>query len=257
MNALTETAWVLTLLLATCRVVGVVVLAPPMGHVSVPLRLRVMLAAVIGLAVVGRLAGPIAVPATGLELAGAVGVELLLGATLGYAVRLIFVGVQLGAAYAAQQVGIGLADSMNPGETDSSGPIRRLFELLAVVVFVLLGGHLAVVGGLLQTFDTLPLAGAIRTADLLQMIITLLGMSFLLAIKVAAPVLVAMILATVVLGLLQRAMPQCNVFTIGLPIRVILGLVILAGALMLLGPLMESAGSATQQVLQRALEGGQ
>jgi flagellar biosynthetic protein FliR len=250
-----ETAWVLTLLLAACRVAGVVLLAPPMGHAVVPVRLRLMLAGVMALAVVGRLSSPVEI--SGLwNLAVLAGVELLIGGTIGYAARLIFVGVQLGATHIAQQIGIGLADALNPGVADASGPIRRLFDIVAVVVFVAIGGHLAVTGALMKTFDTFPLGGgAFDSAGVLQAVVGLLGASFLLAIRVAGPVLAAMIITTVAMGMLQRAVPQCNVLSVGLPIRAMLGLLILAGALMLLGPLVDSARQAMFHTLGGVWEG--
>ena len=140
-----------------------------------------------------------------------------------------------------------------PGPGD---PVRRLYRIVAVVMFVLIGGHQLFVAALMRTFRTIPLGGSLPGQSFYRPIVGLLAGSFLLALQIAAPVLAAMLAATVVLGLLQRMLPQCNLWSIGLPVRAILGVVILSGALAMLAPLMESAVRSTLGVLDAWTSGG-
>ena len=242
--------WVPTLLLVTMRVAGIVLVAPVFGHSSVPVKLRVLISAAMGLAVVGRLARPVTLPANWFDLCMGFGGELLIGAAIGYAARLILAGVELGAFHVSQQMGLALADVINPLKADSPSAVRGLFRMLAVVVFLGIGGHRAVVAGLLQTFQTLPPLAVTPAEGILSALVGLLGASFVLALKVAAPVLIAMLLATVALGLLHKTMPQCNLLSIGLPVRAMLGLLVAAAALAAISPLMEAATTHMSQVIQ-------
>jgi len=249
MEMITDTTWLPTLLLATCRVAGVAVVAPPMGAEVVPVRLRLMFAAALGVAVLGRLAAPIEAPADGILLAGMAGMELLLGLTIGMAARLLLSGVQLGATHIAQQIGVGLADALAPGEMDSSDPLRNLFTVLTITIFLCVGGAESLLGATLRTFDIVPLGGAVPAAGLLSLTVKLLAGSFLLALKVAGPVLAAMLLTAVVLGAAQRTMPSFNLFSVGLPVRAMLGLLVLAAGLALLPNLIEQAWNAAETMM--------
>ena len=259
MDLTLQTTWLPTLMLAAARMLGLFLVAPVFGHSAVPVRLRYFLAAVAALAVVGaggRFAEPVVLPAGAFAAGVAFAGELALGALIGYAVRLIFVGVELGAIHAAAQMGLTMAELFNPqGADEEGGVIRRLFVLTAVVVFLAVGGHRQVLAGLVGTFDRVPLMSFMPGSAALEMATGLLAATFVLALKVAAPVLVAMLLATVALGVLQRTVPQCNVLSIGLPVRALLGLAALALALAALPELLESAWDWTARALPAGLTG--
>lgn len=247
------TTWAPTLLLVTFRVAGIMLTAPVLAHSAVPVKLRVLISAAMGLAVVSRLARPVALPTGAFDVVMGLGCELLIGAGIGFAARLIFAGVEVGALQVSQQMGLALADVVNPLKEDSPSAIRGLFRLLAVVAFLAVGGHRALIGGLLESFHTVPPLGFTPPGAMVEVIVGLLGASFVLALKVAAPVLIAMLLATVALGLLQRAVPQCNLLSIGLPVRVLLGLVVIAASLAAVAPLVEAAAGHVSRNLQGLL----
>lgn len=235
------TTWAPTILLVTGRVAGMVLLAPVFGSPAVPVKVRLIVSAAMALGVVSRLAGPVASPGGAAELAVGLGGEVAIGVAIGFAARVIFTGVELGALHVGSQVGLGLAGAVNPVSADTPTSVRGLFGMLAAVVFLAVGGHRALIAGLLGTFELLPPLGFSPDGGLLDVVTGCLAASFVLALRVAAPVLVALLLATVALGLLHRAVPQCNVLTVGLPVRVLLGLTALAASLAAIAPLMEDA----------------
>ncbi len=222
--------------LSAARILGMLLVAPVLGHSEVPVRLRVLIALVVALAIAGRLSGPVGLePATILPLVAA---ELLLGVTIGLAARMVFVGVELAAAHVGQQMGVSLAAAFDPF-SDGADPVRRLYLMLAVVIFLGFGGHRLVISSLLQTFETVPPGDFAVGRQLAGFLATVLTAGFALALKVAAPVLIAMLLATVAMGILQRTVPQCHILSVGMPVRVMLGLVALAAAVAVLSPVME------------------
>ena len=242
--------WAPTLLLVTVRVAGMAVFAPVFGDSAVPVKLRLVVSVAMALAVVGRLARPVVLPGGWFDLAMGVGCEFLLGAAIGYSARLIFVGVELGAFHVSSQMGLALADVANPLKADAPSAVGGLFRMLAVVLFLALGGHRALVAGLLGTFETVPPLGFAPSPGMLDAVVGMLGASFVLALKVAAPVLIALMLATVALGLLHRTIPQCNLLSVGLPARAMLGLLVLAATLGAIAPLIEAAASQLGRSIQ-------
>ena len=109
--------WMPTLLLVTVRVAGIMVVAPVFAHSAVPVKVRLITSAAMGLAVVGRLARPVALPAGWFDLCMGLGCEFLVGAAIGYAARLIFAGVELGAFHVSQQMGLALESAQFYEET--------------------------------------------------------------------------------------------------------------------------------------------
>ena len=234
-----------TLMLATLRVGGVFLVAPAFASAALPWRLRVFASVVIGLAVAGCLGRTVSPDAGWSQLAIAAVCELAIGATLGYAARLVLMGVELGALHIGHQVGFSLAEAFDPITPGTPGTIRRFLQFLAIVIFLCIGGHRMVIRALLGTFDRIPIAGFSAEAKLLDMIVALLGASFLLALKVAAPVLIAVLLAVAALGLVQKTVPQCNTLSVGLPGRVIVGLLVLAASLAAAAGAIEGAFAFT------------
>jgi len=233
------TIWLPTLVLVVARLAGLFLVAPGFSHSAVPIRLRYFLSVATALAVLGRIAQPVALPTNWLDAVGGVACEAAVGAAIGYAARLVLAGVQLGALQIGQQMGVALGAVLDPTSGEPSGVVRRMFQILAVVIFLAIGGHRMLVASVLKTFQVVPLAGFAPGEAMLDMAVALLGASFVLALKVAAPVLVALLGATVAMAMIQRTVPQCNILSVGFPMRVLLGLLVLALSLGALGELIE------------------
>ena len=227
------------LLLASARLTGMMLVAPAFGHAAVPMRLRLFAAITMALGVAASRPGVDALPATQAAWALAVAGEVLVGLAIGYIGKLVFVGVHMGAFHVGQQMGVSLAEVFNPSGADEGfDSLGRLFGLLAIVLFLTLGGHRVLIRAVLDSFDVLPPTALARPGLLLPAIVAMLAAGFEMALKVAGPVLAALLLATAALGLLQRMVPQLNILTIGLPIRVVLVLLVLAATLGVMLPIM-------------------
>lgn len=247
--------WIPSMMLVLARVAGLCLVAPVFSHAAVPVKLRYALSVVVALAVVGGGAlGPVSMPRSWPALVGMLGTELAIGAVIGYAARLVFMGVELGAFHAGTQMGLTLAEIYDPTGGPNPGVVRRLFVLTAIVIFLAIGGHRELLYGVVRSFRTVPPATFVPDRGVLEMVVALLGAGFTLALRVAAPVLAAMLLATVALGLLQRSVRQCNVLSTGLPVRALLGLAALSLALAALPELIDRAWTLTAERVPPALE---
>lgn len=151
--------------------------------------------------------------------------ELILGSVLGLAVRTLFLGVELAGTLISDAMGLSLATIFNP-EMGQSTEVSTLLGLLAMLLFLVLDLHHDLIAILLRSYEVLPL-GRIRTDHLLQQGIALGGQVFILAVKMAAPVLVGLIIVNLLMGFIYKAAPQVNIFFVSLPVYVLVGFFIL------------------------------
>jgi flagellar biosynthesis protein FliR len=216
-------------LLIFSRVSALVMTAPVLGAKEAPMRVRAFLAVALSVVVApliwdAKTEQPIHV----VQMLALVAGEMLVGATLGLGVMIIFGGVQVAGQLLGQVSGMSLGDVFNPGLNEDVDAISQLLFYVTMAAFVIVGGHRDVVAALLDTLVAMPPGTAIAPAGSLETMTTLLGQSFMLGIRAAAPALTALLLATVVLGLIARTLPQLNALALGIPLNTIVALAALA-----------------------------
>jgi flagellar biosynthesis protein FliR len=219
-----------TFLLVLARFAGLVVAAPIFGHGLVPVRVRAALAAVLALALAPALpAAP--PPATLWELAGTVAVESAVGVLVGLVAQFVFAGVELGGQLAGIQMGFGIANLIDPQASAQVTVVAHWQRLLALLVFLALDVHHLLLRAVLESLRSAPPGTIVPSALGMAGAVTLAGEVFTLGVRIAAPVLVALLLTNAALGVLARTIPQLNVFAVGLPVNVGVGLVMLGVSL--------------------------
>lgn len=211
------------------RVSGLVMTAPIYGSSDVPIQARALLAFSLAVLVTptqfGTLIEP---PGTLLNYLIFIGSELLVGVALGLGVLVLFSGVQVAGQLIGRVSGTALSDVYDPAFGEEVPQFARLLFLLAMAVFVSLGGHRIVMAGLLDTFEAIPPGSRLVPLSLADTFERLLTQSFALGIRASAPVVTALLLATVVLGLISRTLPQLNVLMLGFGLNAILTFGVLA-----------------------------
>ncbi|NQT41058.1 MAG: flagellar biosynthetic protein FliR [Planctomycetes bacterium] len=203
--------------LVLCRVSGLVMVAPIYGTKEIPVQVRALLAFSLALLIVpGQWNAPVAYPGNTINYLVFVGGEFLLGLVLGMGVVILFSGIRLAGLLMGRIGGLMLADVFDPNTETSTPLFAQMLRMLALAIFVCVGGHRLVMAGLLDTFETIPLgSGNIPTAAVCDMLVTVLSQSFSLGIRAAAPVVTALLLSTLVMGLISRTMPQLNIMAVG------------------------------------------
>ena len=151
--------------------------------------------------------------------------ELLLGATLGFAVKFVFMAVEFAGTLISDAMGISIAAIFNP-EMGRSTEISTILGLMAMLLFLALDLHHDLLAMIVKSYEVLPV-GHLRIDNLLQKGISIGGQVFILAIKIAAPILVGMIIVNVLMGFIYKAAPQVNIFFVSIPVYVVIGLLIL------------------------------
>jgi flagellar biosynthetic protein FliR len=193
------------------------------------MRVRALLAVALS-AVVAPLAWNTHVdaPAHIVNMLTLIGGELIIGATLGLGVMIIFSGIQVAGQLMGQVSGMALGEVFNPGLNDEVHSISQLLFYVTMAVFVIVGGHREVVGALLDTFAAIPPGTGTAPIGTLETLTSLMEQSFVLGVRASAPALTALLLATVVLGLIARTLPQLNALALGVPLNTTVALAALA-----------------------------
>jgi flagellar biosynthetic protein FliR len=222
-----------TLMLVAFRLAGVMLFSPVVAGASVPRSAKVFLVVMFAAAIYPSLDSQWHAPPdmSMLTLAQIMFTETLIGATVGFIVSIPIVAMQLGGNIMGMQMGLGLAQVYNPIMGGNSGAIDQIMFFLAVAVFVTLGGLDIMFMSLVQTYEHIPLGGMVLEATPMDLITGLMSSAYVLAMRVAAPVLSIMFLETVASGVLMKTIPQINILSIGFAIKAVAGLIALSGAL--------------------------
>jgi len=221
-------AHLVALLPAGLRVVGVVAFAPGLGSERAPARVRVALA--VGLAtlivpVCVHEAPPIQEPATFILACLA---ELAFGAALGVALGILLEAVRFGGEILDLQIGLRAGQLFDPTSGEQSGILSTGYYLIAFILFVQLNGHHAVLRGIAASFDSAPVGCLGYHAGLGRVVGDLGSAVFALGLRIAGPIIAALLLADLAFGLVARAVPQINVFLVGIPAKIALGILVAA-----------------------------
>jgi len=231
-------AWLMVMF----RITGLFVLAPLLGSNAVPRQIKVYLALGLSLCVYPMLLDPGrpaaemvgSVVDNGLTLwtlVAQVAMELLIGFAIGFAASLPLVGMQVGGHLVDYQIGLGFAQLYNPEFGSSAGVLSEVFFLMALAVFMILGGHQQMLLALVGSFDRVPLGGFTDFSGLGILLVGLLGSAFEMAFRVAAPLTCLVFLESVAMGFIARTVPQMNILSIGFALRIVVGVFCLIGFL--------------------------
>lgn len=218
--------------LVLTRISGLMMTAPIFGPREVPMRVRAMLTLGVALLVTPlQLHVQVGDPGNLMNLMVMMAGEAIIGLALGLGVMILFSGLQLTGQVIGQMSGAQLADVFDPSFDQSVPLYGRLMEMVALAVFVLIGGHREVMDALLATFAALPLGGGGFNPGLGEAIVAVLTQSFVLAIRAAAPAVVALLMSVLIMGLISRTLPQLNILAVGFSLNALLMLAVIAMSL--------------------------
>lgn len=210
-----------------CRLTGIFIFAPVFGSSVLPLRVKALMALVLAACLY-----PIIPPQLPLALdlgtiGFAIGSEILIGLVIGYGASMPLIAMQLGGQMMGHQLGLGLAQVLNPEFDEQTEVLSQFLFISALAIFLLLNGHHAMLGALVSSYHSVPLGGYVPDGNLIVLITGMLSATFELAIRVAAPLLCIVFLETVAMGFIARTVPQMNILSLGFPMRILIGMALL------------------------------
>lgn len=216
-------AWLTAWLWPFLRISALVTAAPIFGNRLIPTRVRLGIALTLTLVIAPVIPpAPVMDPISGPGLL--IGIQqVLIGAALGFALRLVFAVLELGGQLIAQMMGLGFAVLVDPQNGIDMPVVSRLYIILATLVFLSLNGHLAIIEVLADSFVTLPIGSGGLEQGGLWALVDHAGWVFSSAVRMALPAIVALFIVNLAFGVMARAAPQLNIFAVGFPLTLIFG----------------------------------
>ncbi len=207
------------------RVGALIMTAPIFGNRSMPLQARALIALIISLLITPLLARHATVDMGNLPVfTKHLLSEVLIGMLFGVGITILLNGIQITGQVISQLGGTAIAEAFDPELEENVSVYSQFFFFLTLTMFVLLDGHRLTMDALLESFHNLPPGEANLGSDYVNALTVLMSQSFTLGLRAAAPAMTALLLATLVLGLIGRTLPQINILAVGFGVNSLLSL---------------------------------
>lgn len=207
------------------RILGVVMVAPVFGARLVPVRIRVAFVLTLTVALAPAVP-PVTVFDSYVSNGFLIAHELLLGIAMGFCLQMIFDALVIGGQTIAMSMGLGFAMLVDPQRGVSVPVVSQFFVVLGILVFLMLGGHLALIRMLAESFEVVEIGQFLNTNSL-WMIVGWGTQMFAGAVRIALPAVAALLVVNIAFGVMSRAAPTLNLFAVGFPVALLLGFIIL------------------------------
>lgn len=217
--------WLAAWLFPFIRILAMLSAAPLYDQKAIPRQVRVGLAAVMAFVVM-----PTLPPPPSLDDASAVGIiaqQVVIGLAIGFSIKVVFTAFQMAGDIIGLQMGLGFAQFVDPDKGGATPILGTFLTLLASLIFLTMDGHLMLIDAIVASFDVVPI-GARSSGVNFENIFSAGGILFMLALQISLPVVSALLIANIILGLLAKASPQMNLMSIGFSITITMGVVILS-----------------------------
>ena len=230
------------------RVSPLFALAPLFSSKSIPTRVRGIVAVALAVGLSPVVAKGADLPTDPWGLAGLLGKELLVGAAYAYALAALFAALEVAGSFLDTLIGFSFGALVDPLTGNQNAVLARMYGLIGLMIFIAIGGDTWVIQGLAKTYEVVPLDQAPAIGTLVAGAGHAFASIFLSAIQVAGPIILALILTDAAFGVVSRVVPQLNVFAVGFPAKVTVGLLLIGVTLPFVGSWL--AGELQQSVLQ-------
>ncbi len=208
------------------RISGLVFTVPIIGSKTVPVTVKAGFSIALSFALFAtvRQSGFSGAGGSPAWFLGAVS-ELLMGLAIGLSVRLLFAGVQMAGQMVGYQMGLAIANIMDPASSAQIPVLSQMYNLIAMLLFVTLNVHHWFIRGLVESYALIPPMGTVISGAAVQLLVDTAGGLFVVAVQIGAPVMVVLLISSVAFGLVARTVPQMNIFIVAMPMKIMAGLV--------------------------------
>lgn len=218
-------AFVLVLL----RVSAIIVTMPVISEKAVPAIVKAGLSLIITMIIFPLVASR--VPPTGslhlIQLIFLMIGELLIGITIGYVAKVVFAAIQVAGNFIGFQIGFAMASVVDPMSSQQVSIIAELQYMMAMLVFLTINGHHLFFQAIIQSYSLVAPLSFHFSGQLMQVIFDTSKDMFVVALKIAAPIMAVILFTEVSLGVIARTVPQMQIFIVGFPLKIALGLIFL------------------------------
>lgn len=219
---------VAALLWPLSRVLGLIATAPLFGNVSVPIQAKIGLAVMLTLILSPLVPSLPAIDPLSLKGLLILAQQLIVGLGMGFAMRIAFAAVEMAGEIISMTMGLSFATFFDPQSQGQSTAISQFLALLITMAFLSINGHLLMLSVLVDSFLALPITATPPGGNILHQLVEWGGKIFSAGVQLSLPVIAALLITNIALGILTRASPQLNLFGIGFPITLSVGFIVIA-----------------------------
>ncbi|NLT95040.1 MAG: flagellar type III secretion system protein FliR [Clostridia bacterium] len=215
------------LLVILLRISGFFISAPVFNSRNLPVQLKAAFTLLVSVFIYFLLYNTVTVPEINFGFIFLLLREFIIGLIMGYTAQLLFSAIQLAGQSIDMQMGFGMVNVMDPQSGLQVPLMGTFYNLLAILVFFLINGHHYLLEALFYSYKVLPLGALKLKASFYSLITDLTAELFIIAFKLAAPMVGALFIADFVMGIISRTVPQMNVFLVGMPAKILFGFLVL------------------------------
>lgn len=226
--------------LVFARISMVIAVIPVFGSTNVPMTVKVGLSAFLSI-IVYSFSEPSAIPEV-LSVLGLLGLILkegIIGLLFGFITGLLFYGIQFAGHFISFQMGFAMVQIIDPQSQDRVPIIGQFYFIMAILLFLIINGHHIILGALVESFRIVPIGTGILSGELTVLLTKMTGNVFVLALKIASPIMVTLFLTDVMMGIIARTVPQMNIFFVSLPLKIGMGMILVITTLSVFPLLIE------------------
>jgi len=227
--------WMAALLWPLTRILGVIIAAPVFGNAAVPVSQKVSLGVLLATIIAPAI--PALPAADPMSMAGFLILvqEMLVGLAMGFAMRIVFAAIEFAGEVSSMTMGLGFATFFDPASAGRTSAISQLMSLVATMAFLAVNGHLVLISALAESFITLPISATPMSVGAPLEMVKWGSRIFSAGLQLSLPIVAALLITNVALGILTRAAPQLNLFGIGFPVTLGVGFLTLSLVMPYLG----------------------
>lgn len=227
--------WLQLFFWPTVRILAFFMASPLWSLPSVPQPVKVLFGVGIAFAIAPALPPMPAIPLVSLESFGLMLQQILIGVAMGLVLRIMIAVVQTAGEFISMQMGLAFATFYQPEAGTNTMVISRMLEMLTLLMFLAMNGHLVTIEILAWTFEVLPIGSTSIDASFAETLARWGGTIFSSGLLMAIPIVTALLLINLSLGILNRASPQLSIFSVGFPMTLTAGLVLMTALMPNLG----------------------
>ncbi len=221
--------WLTAFLWPFVRMLALVAIAPVTGHRSTPVRVKIGLAGFMALVVAPTLPPMPPMPVATVFSAQGVWIivnQFLIGAALGFTMQIVFAAIEAAGDIIGLSMGLGFATFFDPHSSGATPVMGRFLNAVAILAFLAFDGHVQVFAALVDSFRLVPVSADLLRAAGWQTLVAFGAAIFEMGLLLALPVVAALLIANLALGILNRAAPQIGIFQVGFPVTMLVGLLL-------------------------------
>lgn len=251
-------AWLALFIFPLTRILALLATAPVFNNAALPARTRLVAGLAIALALAPALPATAAPPAGSWQGLTVIVEQLLIGSMMGFSLRIAFAAIDVAGELIGLQMGLSFATFFDPVAGGQTPVITQFLALLTALLFLAMNGHLLAIYLVAESFTVLPIGNLPFQAASLAALVKAASMMFSLGVLLALPLITALLVTNLALGVLSRVAPALNLFAVGFPVTMALGFLVLLLCLPYIGAAMEpvfSRGFATLESVLRMAAG--